>query len=90
MRAHLLHLYGTLAAEVIAPAAEDPTLLEPLHPDGPDLAAQATYAEASEWARNAEDVIRRRTTLFYRGLGDASVTQRIDALLRANRPSYNL
>src|SRR5207237_3611408 len=29
-RAHLLHLYGSLATEVLAPAAGDPSLLEPL------------------------------------------------------------
>lgn len=67
VRSHLLHLYGSLAPEVLAPAADDPTLLEPLRPDGPDLAAQALYARTHEWAVSAEDVLRRRTTVWLRG-----------------------
>jgi glycerol-3-phosphate dehydrogenase len=81
VRAHLLHLYGSLAPEVLAPAAEDPSLLERLHPDGPDLAAQVPYALTHEWARSAEDVLRRRTTLFYRGLGSEVVRARVEGLL---------
>jgi glycerol-3-phosphate dehydrogenase len=81
VRAHLLHLYGALAADVVAPAADDPALLEPLHPAGPDIAAQAFYAGTDEWARGAEDVIRRRTTLFYRGLADEQVVSRVEELL---------
>jgi glycerol-3-phosphate dehydrogenase len=80
-RAHLLHLYGTLASDVVAPALEEPELLEPLHENGPDIAAQARYAVTTEWARSADDIVRRRTTLFYRGLGDPSVLSRVEALL---------
>src|SRR5439155_25382645 len=36
VRAHLVHLYGSLAEEVLAPAATDPDLLRPIHPNGPD------------------------------------------------------
>ena len=67
-RLHLAHFYGTLAEEVLALADEDPELLQPLHPDAPDIAAQATYARASEWACTDEDVLARRTTLALRGL----------------------
>ena len=81
-RDHLLHLYGSLAAEVLAPAADDPSLLEPLG-DGPDLAAQALYALTHEWALTAEDVLRRRTTAWLRG-ADAEAEERVAALL-ANR-----
>lgn len=80
-RDHLLHLYGTLAAQVLAPAREDPALLEPLHPNGPDIAAQALYAATHEWATTAEDVLRRRTTVFYRGLGDEQAARRVEELL---------
>jgi glycerol-3-phosphate dehydrogenase len=62
MRAHLLHLYGSLALEVLGPAAEDPSLLEPLVPGRPDLRAQDVYARTHEWALTDEDVLRRRTT----------------------------
>jgi glycerol-3-phosphate dehydrogenase len=81
VRANLAHLYGSLASDVVALADDDPALLEPLHPDGPDLAAQALYAASDEWARSAEDVIRRRTTLFYRGLADDDVVRKVDQLL---------
>jgi glycerol-3-phosphate dehydrogenase len=63
-RNHLLHLYGSLAPEVLAPAADDPSLLEPLVPGRPDLRAEALYARTHEWARTDEDVLRRRTTAW--------------------------
>ena len=66
-RAHLLQLYGSLAADVLAPVAKDATLLEPLVPGRPDLAAQALYARTHEWAITDEDVLRRRTTAWLAG-----------------------
>jgi glycerol-3-phosphate dehydrogenase len=63
-RSHLLDLYGALATEVLAPAEADPSLLEPLVPGRPDLAAQAVYAREHEWAVTDEDVLRRRTTAW--------------------------
>jgi glycerol-3-phosphate dehydrogenase len=67
LRNHLLHLYGTLAAEVLAPAREDPALLEPLVEGRPDIRAQERYAREREWARTDEDVLRRRTTGWLHG-----------------------
>ncbi len=72
VRLHLLHLYGSLAAEVLAPAAEDGTLLEPLVPGRPDLVAQALYARTHEWAVTDEDVLRRRTTAWLGGPAEAT------------------
>jgi len=63
-RSHLLHLYGSLVPEVLAPAADDLSLLEALVPGRPDLAAQALYARTHEWALTDEDVLRRRTTAW--------------------------
>jgi glycerol-3-phosphate dehydrogenase len=68
VRAHLLHLYGSLANEVLADAEGDPDLLRPLHPRAPELAAQVAYAYRREWAVMPEDVLRRRTTLALRGI----------------------
>jgi glycerol-3-phosphate dehydrogenase len=85
LRAHLAHLYGTLAEDVLAPAADDPELLQRLHPDAPDVAAQALYAGRDEWALGAEDFLRRRTTLALRGLDSADVRARVVALLGAER-----
>jgi glycerol-3-phosphate dehydrogenase len=61
-RSHLLHLYGSLAAEVLEPAADDLSLLETLVAGRPDVRAQEAYARSHEWARTPEDVLRRRTT----------------------------
>jgi glycerol-3-phosphate dehydrogenase len=72
-RQHLLHLYGSLAREVLAPARDDPALLEPLVDGRPDIAAQALYAHSHEWAVTDEDVSRRRTTAW---LARAATTSR--------------
>jgi glycerol-3-phosphate dehydrogenase len=63
-RNHLLHLYGSLAPEVMEPAVEDPRLLEPIVPGRPDLRVQDRYAREREWAMTDEDVRRRRTTAW--------------------------
>jgi glycerol-3-phosphate dehydrogenase len=73
VRAHLLHLYGSLANEVLADAEGDPTLLRPLHPRAPEIGAQVAYAYRREWAVTPEDVLRRRTTLALRGVDAASI-----------------
>jgi glycerol-3-phosphate dehydrogenase len=67
VRAHLLHLYGSLVSEVLAEAKGDDDL-RPLHPRAPDVAAQIAYAYRREWAVTPEDVLRRRTTLALRGI----------------------
>jgi glycerol-3-phosphate dehydrogenase len=67
---------------VLAPTRADPALLRPLHPGGPDIAAQAVYARDVEWAHGPEDVLRRRTTLALRGLVDQDVVTRVEELLR--------
>jgi len=87
IRTHLLRLYGSLTPEVLAPAADDSSLLERLHPGGPDIAAQARYAATHEWARNADDVLRRRTTCFYRGVADEQVTGRVESILAGRLPA---
>jgi glycerol-3-phosphate dehydrogenase len=81
IRANLLHLYGSLAAEVLAPAAGDPSLLERLHPGGPDIVAQVRYAAECEWARSVDDVLHRRTTCFHRGLDDDALRARVADIL---------
>jgi glycerol-3-phosphate dehydrogenase len=68
VRSNLAHLHGSLAAEVLEEAADDPALLERLNPEGPDIGAQAVYAQRREWACKPEDILRRRTTLELRGL----------------------
>ena len=86
LRAHLRGLYGSLAAEVLAPAVEDESLLEPLVPGFPDIAAQVVYAGRAEWATSAEDVLRRRTALALRGAADETVVAKVESLLGVRRP----
>ena len=74
-RSHLLHLYGSLAPEVLAPAVDDPSLLEPIVPGRPDLRAQERYAYDYEFARTTEDVVRRRTTVWVSGLDSEHVSE---------------
>jgi len=83
--AHLRHMYGGRTPEVLAPAERDPSLLERLDPRGPDIAAQVAYAASREWARSSDDVLRRRTTLFHRGLTGEDVVARVETLLAATR-----
>jgi glycerol-3-phosphate dehydrogenase len=80
-RAYLAQLYGSHASDVLALGEREPSLLEPLHPNGPDIAAQVRHALTHEWARNADDVLRRRTTCFYRGLADEETASRVNQLL---------
>ncbi|MFZ4720478.1 MAG: FAD-dependent oxidoreductase [Ilumatobacteraceae bacterium] len=60
---HLQSRYGTLAAEVRALVAADPTLGEPLVPGHPHLRAEAIYAVRHEMATTLDDILTRRTRL---------------------------
>ncbi len=86
---HLARYYGTLADDVVALADGRPELLEPLHPDGPDIAAQIVYAGRSEWAASASDALERRTSLAYRGLATPGVTARVESLLQESWATRN-
>ena len=86
-RSHLAHLYGGLASEVLARAGDDEALLAALHPDAPDIGAQVVYAREREWAVTADDVLRRRTTLAFRGLMTPDVVARVESLVAPSAPS---
>ena len=81
--AHLPHLSGRRGGVGAGRAPQPPSLLERLHPDGPDIAAQAVFAHEHEWAETAEDVLRRRTTVALRGLADERAVARVERLLGA-------
>jgi glycerol-3-phosphate dehydrogenase len=77
-RRHLLHLYGSRAADVVRPALDDPALLAQIVPGRPDLRVQDLYAREHELAIRDEDVVRRRTTAWLRGesqLGSEHVSE---------------
>jgi glycerol-3-phosphate dehydrogenase len=88
--AHLAHLYGTLAEDVLDAVAGDDSLLVPLHDDAPDIGAQVVYAANREWACTPEDVLRRRTTLAHRGLATPEVVARVEALLGGGVPASDV
>ena len=75
---HLVRTYGALAGEVAAYGAFDP-----LVPGEPEVEAQVLYARDREFAVDADDVLRRRTTLALRGLAGAEVEARVSRLVRA-------
>ena len=81
VRSQLAHLYGSLAGDVVAQAQGAPELLEPLHPDAPEIGAQIAYAVREEWATSVEDLLQRRTTLAHRGLATPEVVARVERLL---------
>jgi glycerol-3-phosphate dehydrogenase len=80
LRSHLLRLYGSAATE-LAEHASAPDAFERIHPDGPDVWAQAYRAVEREWALTMEDVACRRTTLAVRGLFDDRVRARLAAVM---------
>src|SRR3954449_8369259 len=57
---HLLGRYGALLHEVLAPAASDPALLEPVPGAGEYLMAEVRYAATHEGALHLDDVLRGR------------------------------
>ena len=62
---HLLNRHGSLFAEVLGPAIEDKSLLQPLIPGLPYLRAEVLYAATHEGARSVDDVLSRRTRISF-------------------------
>jgi glycerol-3-phosphate dehydrogenase len=60
---HLLNRYGAMLYDVLAPAVEDPTLLEPVTGAGLYLMAEVRYAATHEAALHLDDVLTRRTRI---------------------------
>jgi glycerol-3-phosphate dehydrogenase len=60
---HLLNRYGSLAEEVLALIAEDPTLGNALTGADDYLRAEVLYAASHEGARHLDDVLTRRTRI---------------------------
>ena len=84
---HLLGLYGGEAVRLLDYAETVPDALKPIHPDGPDIWAQAHFAIDEELAVTAEDIAARRTTLGLRGLASTDVLGRLERLAEPTRPA---
>ncbi|MDQ2724381.1 MAG: glycerol-3-phosphate dehydrogenase/oxidase [Actinomycetota bacterium] len=60
---HLLERYGSLIDDVLAPAAEDPTLLEGVAGAAGYLRAEVVYGATHEGALHLDDLLARRTRI---------------------------
>jgi glycerol-3-phosphate dehydrogenase len=80
---HLVQIYGSEAAVVVAERGLHSNAMERIHPDGPDIWAQAYYAVDREWAATVDDVVRRRTTLAVRGLATPALRATIGRVTAA-------
>ena len=59
--AHLVRRYGAEARDVLALAAEDPALLEPVAPGSATIGAELAWAVRHEGALDEGDLLDRRT-----------------------------
>ena len=78
---HLLHLYGSETSKLFGYCEENDNALEKITPGAPDLWAQVYHAIRKEWAKAAEDIIYRRTTLGLRGFDTPEIRRKISAAL---------
>lgn len=80
---HLLDRYGSLIDDVLAPTADDPTLLEPVPASSSYLRAEIQYAVTHEGALHLDDVLARRTRISieypHRGVDSAEAVADIVA-----------
>jgi glycerol-3-phosphate dehydrogenase len=78
---HLLNRYGALLEDVLAPAADDPSLSEPVPGAGEYLMAEVRYAATHEAALHLDDVLTRRTRISietpHRGVESAPSVARL-------------
>ncbi|MDD8044550.1 MAG: glycerol-3-phosphate dehydrogenase/oxidase [Verrucomicrobiota bacterium] len=63
LASNLLARYGTRALEVARFHGQEPSMLEPLHPDHPETIGEAVFSRSYEWSRTPEDFLLRRTRL---------------------------
>ena len=79
---HLLDRYGSLFDELLAPAKDDSTLLEPLIEGLPYIKAEARYAITHELALSIDDLLSRRTRIAFEASDSGlSITSYLGELL---------
>lgn len=77
--ARLLTTYGTATNSVLTLAGTDPSLLKPLHPQWPVLRVEVVNAVLNEGAMTLQDVLCRRTPIFFLVKGEEAVAIYEDA-----------
>ena len=82
--AHLVRRYGAEARDVLALAAEDPALLEPVAPGSATIGAELVWAVRHEGALDEGDLLDRRTRV---GLVAADREAALPAARRALAPA---
>jgi glycerol-3-phosphate dehydrogenase len=79
-----LWVYGADAEKIRALAADEPTLLEHMHPDLTYCEAEVIWAVRYEMARTVEDVLARRTRALFLNAGAAiALAPRVAAIMAA-------
>ena len=87
LRTHLRGLYGSLAAEVLAPARRRPERCSSRSRPARRTSPRRSSTRRHEWARSADDVLRRRTALALRGESRRALRRKVEELLaRVRRP----
>lgn len=80
---HLLDRYGSLIDEVLAPAADDPSLLDSVPGADTYIGAEIRYGATHEAAMHLDDLLARRTRISieteHRGTESAAATARLVA-----------
>lgn len=80
---NLVRHYGSDAPRVLGYRETHADALERVHPGAPVIWAQVYHGVAAEWARDVDDIVRRRTSLAVRGLATDEVRETISSRLRA-------
>ena len=57
---HLIHFYGSRTEKILQYTGEDPSLAEPISPEGMDIYAQVLYGIREEGAKTISDTLLRR------------------------------
>jgi glycerol-3-phosphate dehydrogenase len=78
---HLAFLYGQKGEAVLELTRNNPALLEKLHPERPEILAQAAYAIDHEKALHLSDILLRRLEIGYTPYHWGEASEKVSALM---------
>jgi glycerol-3-phosphate dehydrogenase len=85
--AHLVRHYGSEVTKLLAHRETHEDALERISAGAPLIWAEVYHGVIAEWARTAQDIVRRRTSLAVRGLVTPAIQERIERVVaRSSRP----